>query len=134
MSDIVYFIPLQINLHFKPNCGSYSIYILNLTYKHLFFITHAMCSNCYYCHASIKILEAFSLVFYTQYSSGLMFSGGPMSRFTQTQQHQQRSFRLRWLSVLVAALLILSTSATCAQCTTVEQDLHIVHNVDNRSM
>ncbi|XP_026794050.1 prolactin releasing hormone 2 [Pangasianodon hypophthalmus] len=61
----------------------------------------------------------------------MVFRGGPRSM--RTQQHQQRSFSLRWLSVLIAALLILSTSATCAQCTTVEQDLHIVHNVDNRS-
>ncbi|XP_017308935.1 prolactin releasing hormone 2 [Ictalurus punctatus] len=63
----------------------------------------------------------------------MLSPGAPMSRSTRTQQHQQRSFRLRWFSVLIATLLILSTSTTCAQCTTVEQDLHIVHNVDNRS-
>ncbi|KAK2815032.1 hypothetical protein Q7C36_023298 [Tachysurus vachellii] len=63
----------------------------------------------------------------------MVFKGGPVSRPIRTHQHQQRSFPLRWLSVLILTLLILSTSATCAQCTTVEQDLHIVHNVDNRS-
>ncbi|XP_036414128.1 prolactin releasing hormone 2 [Colossoma macropomum] len=41
--------------------------------------------------------------------------------------------RSRWGSVVVMVLLILSATATCACCTTVEHDLHIVHNVDNRS-
>ncbi|KAF7691816.1 prolactin releasing hormone 2 [Silurus meridionalis] len=63
----------------------------------------------------------------------MVVPGGPASRYMSTEQQQQRSFRLRWMSLLIAALLILSASATCAQCTTVEQDLHIVHNVDNRS-
>ncbi|XP_062841267.1 prolactin releasing hormone 2 [Trichomycterus rosablanca] len=40
---------------------------------------------------------------------------------------------VHWLSVFITALLILSSNATCVQCTTVEHDLHIVHNVDNRS-
>ncbi|KAF4075872.1 hypothetical protein AMELA_G00223940, partial [Ameiurus melas] len=52
----------------------------------------------------------------------MVFSGGPMSRSMRTQQHQQRSFRRRWFSVFIAMFLILSTSTTCAQCTTVEQD------------
>ncbi|KAI4897020.1 hypothetical protein NFI96_032122, partial [Prochilodus magdalenae] len=39
--------------------------------------------------------------------------------------------RSRWGAVVIMVLLILS--ATCARCTTVEHDLHIVHNVDNRS-
>ncbi|XP_060756875.1 prolactin releasing hormone 2 [Neoarius graeffei] len=62
----------------------------------------------------------------------MVFLGGPVSRSLCTEQ-KLSSFRLHWLTMLIAALLILSTSATCAQCTTVEQDLHIVHNVDNRS-
>ncbi|XP_030625977.1 prolactin releasing hormone 2 [Chanos chanos] len=41
--------------------------------------------------------------------------------------------RYRWGTVAFMILLILSTTATCAHCTTVEHDLHIVHNVDNRS-
>ncbi|TSL10140.1 Prolactin-releasing peptide [Bagarius yarrelli] len=45
----------------------------------------------------------------------------------------QSSFRLRWLSVLIGTLFILSTSVSCVQCTTVKQDLQIFHNVDNRS-
>ncbi|KAM9436721.1 prolactin releasing hormone 2 [Clarias gariepinus] len=58
---------------------------------------------------------------------------GPASRSVRTQQNQPRFFRLCWLSVVIVAFLILSTSATCVECTTVEQDLRIVHNVDNRS-
>ncbi|XP_066502932.1 prolactin releasing hormone 2 [Hoplias malabaricus] len=39
--------------------------------------------------------------------------------------------RARWGSLAVMMMLILSI--TCMCCTTVEHDLHIVHNVDNRS-
>ncbi|XP_026860177.1 prolactin releasing hormone 2 [Electrophorus electricus] len=46
---------------------------------------------------------------------------------------RQCLFRSRWGTVALMVLLILSTTATCAHCTTVEHDLHIVHNVDNRS-
>ncbi|KAK3515011.1 hypothetical protein QTP70_003240 [Hemibagrus guttatus] len=63
----------------------------------------------------------------------MVFKGGNVSRPMRTQMPRQRSYPVRWLTVLIATFLILSTSATCAQCTTVEQDLHIVHNVDNRS-
>ncbi|XP_051970570.1 prolactin-releasing peptide-like [Xyrauchen texanus] len=41
--------------------------------------------------------------------------------------------RSRLGMVAFLLLLILSTTATYAQGTTVEHDLHIVHNVDNRS-
>ncbi|XP_072514608.1 prolactin releasing hormone 2 [Salminus brasiliensis] len=41
--------------------------------------------------------------------------------------------RSRWGTVVIMVLLILSATAMCASCTTVEHDLHIVHNVDNRS-
>ncbi|KAF5901803.1 AN1-type zinc finger protein 1, partial [Clarias magur] len=67
-----------------------------------------------------------------KYFSGMLPLAGPASRSVRTQQNQPRFFRLCWLSVVIVALLILSTSSTCVQCTTVEQDLHIVHNVDNR--
>ncbi|XP_076866810.1 prolactin releasing hormone 2 [Brachyhypopomus gauderio] len=46
---------------------------------------------------------------------------------------RQCLFRSRWGTIAIMVLLILSTTATCARCTTVEHDLHIVHNVDNRS-
>lgn len=39
----------------------------------------------------------------------------------------------RWLPAALALLLLLSSSLSCAHSTTVEHDLHIVHNVDNRS-
>ncbi|KAG9283507.1 prolactin releasing hormone 2 [Astyanax mexicanus] len=41
--------------------------------------------------------------------------------------------RSRWSTVAVMVLLFLSATAICVHCTTVEHDLHIVHNVDNRS-
>ncbi|XP_053198559.1 prolactin releasing hormone 2 [Scomber japonicus] len=39
----------------------------------------------------------------------------------------------RWLPAALALLLLLSSSLSCVQSTTVEHDFHIVHNVDNRS-
>uniref|UniRef100_A0AAY4DNP6 Prolactin releasing hormone 2 n=1 Tax=Denticeps clupeoides TaxID=299321 RepID=A0AAY4DNP6_9TELE len=38
-----------------------------------------------------------------------------------------------WGTAALALLLLLSLTAGCVQSTTVEHDLHIVHNVDNRS-
>ncbi|KAJ8010207.1 hypothetical protein DPEC_G00072610 [Dallia pectoralis] len=38
-----------------------------------------------------------------------------------------------WLTAAVTALLLISTTVTCVQTTTVEHDFHIVHKVDNRS-
>ncbi|XP_031439995.1 prolactin releasing hormone 2 [Clupea harengus] len=43
------------------------------------------------------------------------------------------SFRYRRGMVAFAVLLFLSVTVTYAHSTTVEHDLHIVHNVDNRS-
>ncbi|XP_010897774.1 prolactin releasing hormone 2 [Esox lucius] len=39
----------------------------------------------------------------------------------------------RGLTAVVTVLLLLSTTVTCVQTTTVEHDFHIVHKVDNRS-
>ncbi|KAL1006830.1 hypothetical protein UPYG_G00077730 [Umbra pygmaea] len=39
----------------------------------------------------------------------------------------------RWLTAAFTLLLLLSTTVTCVQTTTVEHDFHIVHKVDNRS-